>query len=148
MPKTIFDAAARRQLLARIDRLTPDAPARWGKFTAQKMLLHLADSARMALGDLPIKRRKSILSFPPLRYLVLHVAPFPRGAPTAPQLLLGESAGWAQDVAQLKALIERAAAQSIGGHWQPHPVFGVMSDNDWGTLIYRHTDHHLKQFGV
>jgi len=29
----------------------------------------------------------------------------------------------------------------------PHPLFGNMSREDWGRLIYRHFDHHLRQFG-
>jgi Protein of unknown function (DUF1569) len=34
------------------------------------------------------------------------------------------------------------------GDWPPHPVFGAMTARDWNRVLYRHTDHHLRQFGV
>jgi hypothetical protein len=40
MAKTIFDSAHRDELLARLDRLTPDARAKWGKMTAPRMICH------------------------------------------------------------------------------------------------------------
>jgi len=27
-------------------------------------------------------------------------------------------------------------------------VFGRLSAKQWGVLMYRHVDHHLRQFGV
>jgi len=148
MAKTIFDSTARTALFARIDRLAPQASARWGSFTAPRMLSHLIDAVRMALGELLIPQRRSFLGNRVVRFLVIHVFPFPKGAPTAPALLARAPDNWASDVATLKAVIERAAAQVHGGTWQPHPVFGVLSSTDWGVLIYKHVDHHLTQFGV
>ncbi len=29
-----------------------------------------------------------------------------------------------------------------------HPAFGTMTARRWGAIGYRHTDHHLRQFGV
>jgi hypothetical protein len=29
-----------------------------------------------------------------------------------------------------------------------HAVFGAMTATDWYRWAYRHTDHHLRQFGV
>ncbi len=148
MPKSIYDASARAALFARVDRLDPQATARWGNFTPPKMLSHLIDAVRMALGDLPVPQRKSFLSNRVVRYLILHVFPFPKGAPTARQLLERAPENWDSDVAALKGIIERAAAQSSGGTWQPHPAFGVLSTADWGVLIHKHVAHHLTQFGV
>ena len=148
MSRTIFDPSARAELFARIDRLAPQATARWGSFTPPRMLAHLIDSVRMAVGDLPVPQRKSILSNRLVRYLIIHVFPFPKGAPTARALLSRAPDDWASDVAALKAIIERAAAQQDGGTWQPHPAFGVLSAADWGVLIHKHTSHHLTQFGV
>lgn len=148
MSKSIFEAPARAALFARIDRLAPQATARWGSFTPPRMLAHLIDAVRMALGDLPIPPRKSLLGNRVVRYLIIHVFPFPRGAPTAPALLARAPDTWASDVAALKAVIERAAAQANGGTWQPHPAFGVLSAADWGVLIHKHVDHHLTQFGA
>jgi hypothetical protein len=29
-----------------------------------------------------------------------------------------------------------------------HPAFGRLSGRAWGALVYRHMDHHLRQFGL
>ncbi len=147
MPKTIFDSTDRAALLARAGRLEATAPARWGKFTAPRMVSHLISSARMALDEEAVAPRRSILSNRLVRYLVIYVMPFPRGAPTAPELLARAPDSWQADVAQLQALTERLA-KNERGHWAAHPAFGDISPKDWGVLIYRHTSHHLSQFGV
>ena len=30
----------------------------------------------------------------------------------------------------------------------PHPFFGALSPQDWSRGMYKHMDHHLRQFGV
>lgn len=148
MEGTIFDPTARAALLARFDRLDATAPARWGKFTAPRMVSHLISAVRMALGEEVCKDRPSILSNRVVRYLVIHVLPFPRGAPTAREMLSRAPESWAADVAAVKALIVRAAANGRDGAWARHPAFGDISGHDWGVLIHRHTHHHLSQFGA
>jgi hypothetical protein len=29
-----------------------------------------------------------------------------------------------------------------------HPLFGPLTHREWSALMYRHVDHHLKQFGA
>jgi len=29
-----------------------------------------------------------------------------------------------------------------------HPFYGKMSSKEWSIWIYKHVDHHLRQFGV
>jgi hypothetical protein len=30
----------------------------------------------------------------------------------------------------------------------PHPFFGPLKAEQWAILMYKHVDHHLRQFGV
>jgi transposase InsO family protein len=30
----------------------------------------------------------------------------------------------------------------------PHSFFGTMTPEQWSILMYKHLDHHLRQFGV
>ena len=32
--------------------------------------------------------------------------------------------------------------------WDPHPVFGSFTPEQWGQMQYKHLDHHLRQFNV
>ena len=84
---TIFDANRQKEVVDRLGRLKPDAPARWGKFNATRMIAHVNDGLRLALAELPVKSRKTPFKNAVARLLIIHVLPFPKGAPTAPELL-------------------------------------------------------------
>jgi len=50
---------------------------------------------------------------------------------------------------RLRGLIERfTAAGPAGGTMHPHSFFGRLTPEEWATLMYKHLDHHLRQFGV
>ena len=51
------------------------------------MLAHLNDSYRMCTGELKVKSKNLPLRYTPIKQLVIYVAPFPKGAPTAPELI-------------------------------------------------------------
>jgi len=146
--KSIWQEEARRELSARVGALAWDRPAAWGKFTAPKMVCHLADSLKMAMGDLKVARKTLPIRYPPLKQLIIYLAPFPKSAPTAPELLAREPREWANDIADVQALLARAATARSTDAWPEHPAFGRLSMRAWGVLIYRHMDHHLRQFGA
>lgn len=31
---------------------------------------------------------------------------------------------------------------------EPHPFFGKLTNEQWSKGLWKHTDHHLQQFGV
>ena len=146
---TIFDAADRAAILSRLDGVTPGARPAWGRMDAGQMVAHLNESLRMAVGELACALRGGPLSFPPLRWLIINVLPFPKGVPTAPELLAGTpSPALDEDLQRLRERIERVAAQGPQRRFPRHPAFGFMPGRQWGVLIYRHVDHHLRQFGA
>jgi hypothetical protein len=113
------------------------------------MVCHLAEASRMALGELPIAPRNFLIGRWPINIVIIRYAPFPKGAPTAPELLARTPARWEDDVADVAALVERVGARSPNADdWPHHPAFGRLSGADWGVLVYRHADHHLRQFGA
>jgi hypothetical protein len=117
---------------------------------AKAMLTHLRDSALMALGELPVacKNRRAFQVFP-IKHLILYVAPFPKGAPTAPELLVPDEAASVDAIrSDLVSLLERVGAGPREGHGPIHPLFGRLSFREWGVATYKHTDHHLRQFGA
>ena len=146
--KSIWQDESRQELSERLRALVWNNPAQWGKFTAPKMVCHLADSLRMAMGELAVEPKRLPIRYPPLKQLIIYVAPFPKSAPTAPELLTREPREWANDVADVQGLLARAAAARTTDTWPEHPAFGKLSKRAWGVLIYRHMDHHLKQFGA
>ena len=146
---SIFDAARQEELVGRVAQLTPETPARWGKFTATKMLTHVNDALRMALADLPVKPRKTPFKNAVMRYLVIRWLPWPKGVPTAPELLARcETGQFDVEKKLFGELVARVGSRKDHTEWPEHPAFGPMSRADWGALGYRHVHHHFTQFGI
>jgi hypothetical protein len=113
------------------------------------MLQHLRLSTRMALGELPVtSANKRALQVFPLKHLILYVLPFPKGAPTARELKPVDAASLEEERAALLELLERMATDIPDGGVPAHPLFGPLTWREWGVATYKHTDHHLKQFGA
>ena len=62
MRKTMFHAAARRELQQRLARLTPDRAPLWGTMNAPRMLVHVSDALKTGRYDLRPRLRST---FPP-----------------------------------------------------------------------------------
>lgn len=145
--KTAWQDADRNELLSRIDRVNDSIKPAWGNMNGSAMLAHLSQSLKMAVGELPCKGRKLPIRFFPLKQLIIYVFPFPKGAPTAPELLEGSDTPAEQSKAELRRLFTKMALQK-GSTWPEHPAFGTLSEKQWGILTYKHFNHHLRQFGV
>src|ERR1044071_7393707 len=117
--RSVFNLADRLDLARRLDALVPDAAARWGRMDCPQMLAHLSDGVRMALGELEITTKgPRALRLAPIRHAVIHWLPFPKGAPTAPELLTRRATDCQAECADLRHLLERLAAVGGGGEWR------------------------------
>src|SRR5690242_15169364 len=104
---TMWDAEARGRLLDRIDKVNESSKPLWGKFTADRMLCHLAEAMKMANGELRVAPKKLPLRFFPLKQLAIYVMPFPKGLPTAPELLAAPATSVDDARADVRGAIER-----------------------------------------
>jgi hypothetical protein len=146
--KTMWQEATRNELADRVSRLTPAGAPRWGRLSAPRMMAHIVDSLKMAVGELDVPSKNLPLRYPPFKQLVIYWLPFPKNAPTAPELIARTAIDWELEVRLLMQLVDRFVARTPDGPWPRHPAFGAMTGRAWGVLVYRHTDHHLRQFGV
>lgn len=148
MQRSLSNARARQELLDRLDRLSPEAKARWGRMTARQMLAHLVDWMLMAKGELKTAAKNLPLRYPVLKQLVIYWLPFPKGVPTAPELVSRAPLEWAIERDALRHHILSFGSPDPKAMWPDHPAFGKLTPRAWAVLAYRHTDHHLRQFGV
>jgi hypothetical protein len=146
--KSIFNPRDHLELQERVQKLRSDKPPLWGKMSAAQMVAHLADSIRMASGELEVAPKKLPLRYSPLKELVLYVLPMFRGLPTAPELISRKAGDWTTEVADLRAQLNGVVERGAEALSPRHPAFGRLSPRQWGVLIYRHMDHHLRQFGA
>jgi hypothetical protein len=148
MKRTMFDPAPRAGVIARLRRLTPETPRRWGTMSAPRMVAHLTDQMYHCLGDRPCTPVRSWLRWPPVRYLAIYWVPWPKGRTKGPpDAFLTQPGDWHADVANLIALLDRFGARDPAGAWPDHGLLGRMRGSDWGHLCSKHFDHHLRQFG-
>ncbi|TVQ12903.1 MAG: DUF1569 domain-containing protein [Balneolaceae bacterium] len=146
--KYLFNPETRNALLERIGKLDPVTPPRWGKMTPHEMVCHLIDHYNMAVNPKPVRVRKSILLYQPLKWFAIYHAPIPRGRLKAPEeMRLTKPDNWDQDIDRLKSLVEQFASMQGETDWPDNIIAGTMDGNSWSALLYRHTIHHLKQFG-
>ena len=114
-----------------------------------QMVVHCTGGIGMLIGELKTAPKSGPLRNPALRYLIIHVLPWPKGAPTAPELIPPQDPGdFTENVAQLRAAIRRIGARDPQGKFDPHPAFGEINGNNLGVLVARHLDHHFRQFGA
>jgi hypothetical protein len=146
---TILNEVNRAEIGSRLRSLSVSSARRWGSLDVAAMLQHLLLSTRMALGELevPSSNKRAFQVFP-LKHLILYVLPFPKGAPTAPELKPRVAASFEEERAALLELLERIGTGPGEGAGPAHPLFGPLTWREWGVVTYKHADHHLKQFGA
>jgi len=150
--KTIADRPVLRSLLERLRTVRSDSSRRWGTLAAHEMLCHLGDSTAMVLGSRPRGQPVAVRPRPVRRILGLWTPiPWPHGWPTNPTLDPRAEgtrpSAFESDLARAIDGLEGIAAAAPGTLTPAHGFFGTMSTRDWQRWAYRHTDHHLRQFG-
>jgi len=145
----MWNSEVRAGFAERAKKLSAETKPKWGKFHAAGMMAHLNDSYRMCLGELVIPSRNLPLRYTPIKQLIIYVLPFPKGAPTAPQLLTRcDSAQLADEQTAMTAMFTKLGAVKRGDPLQDHPAFGALSYETYGALMAKHTEHHFRQFGL
>ncbi len=146
---SILNEVDRTAITDRLRSLSVASTGRWGSLDVTGMLQHLRRSALMCLGELsvPSVNKRAFHKFP-LKHVILYVLPFPKGAPTAPELKPVDEASFEEELAALLELLERIGTGLRDGMGPDHPLFGPLSWREWGVVTYKHANHHLKQFGA
>jgi hypothetical protein len=147
---TLADPHTQSSCCERIARIAPRTPPKWGRMSAHQMICHLNDSFRVATGEKYASPATNLFYRSVIKWIALHTpVTWPRGTPTRPEVEQGRGGtppgDWECDRAELVALVRAFADRTT---FAVHPIFGEMSRSDWMIWGYRHTDHHLRQFGL
>jgi hypothetical protein len=146
---SVLNEQQRDVLCQRVAALTPSSSARWGRMSVAAMLTHLCRSVQVAVGDLAVQSAgKRAFQLFPLKHLFIYVLPFPKNVATAPELLSAQAQPFEVGQAAALDLLRRLGAGPTAGAGPVHPFFGQLSRREWGVLMHKHVDHHLRQFGA
>jgi Protein of unknown function (DUF1569) len=148
--RNLFQPDAVNDVISRIDKLQPTTQRQWGKMDVAQMMAHCSATLDMASGRVILPRLLigRILG-PFVRSVFTNDKPFSRNGPTHKNLVIADKRDCAREQEQLKAKVRQFHE---GGEAQctkhPHPFFGLITPHEWATGMYKHVDHHLRQFGV
>ena len=140
-------------ILERLRAISPASKRQWGKMTAAEMICHMNDALRITMSDTPAKPVSNWFTRSGFKWLGLWM-PFhwPHGVKTVPECEAGKGgtppAELESDLSALRGHLERFARQPRDFEFQPHPIFGQMSEREWMRWGWLHMDHHLRQFGA
>jgi hypothetical protein len=149
--KNLFEAATAQEVKERIARLGPKSERQWGRMTASQAMAHCSSGMEWAVGDnLPPRMLLGRIIGPIAKsQLLKDEKPMGRNVPTVKSLVVSDERDLAKECRRLSALIERFCT---GGPTcctkHPHTFFGKLEPEEWAQLMYKHVDHHLRQFGV
>ena len=147
--KSLFDKAAYEEMLQRLNKLHANSPRHWGKMTAAQMLTHCKEAYKVPLTSKPLKKHPLSLIGWMFRSQLYNGKPYRQNLPTAPNFIVRDERDFEKEKTEMlsivKAFHEKGSA-GIGD--KAHPMFGKLTADQWGRSMWKHLDHHLRQFGV
>jgi hypothetical protein len=149
--KNLYDPSTVADLKNRIAHLRPESERQWGKMTPAQAAAHCSGAMEWAVGDVRPPRLflGRLLAWMVKPKLLGSEATMRRNAPTAKSLVIADERDLSKEQQRLCGLIDRfAAAGPKGCTTHPHAFFGPLTPQQWAILMYKHLDHHLRQFGA
>ncbi len=147
---TIFEKGIRKGLIARITVLDESNTSQWGKMNLFQMLRHNTYWNEWILGKVGHTYKQEFLGKifgkMALRSMIKDEKTMDKNIPTSAQFKVKALEG---DINSEKikwiSLLEEY--QEFNNPGFVHDFFGKMTKEQIGILVYKHTDHHLRQFG-
>jgi len=148
---TIFNPLHAEEIVTRIDQLTPDSQPQWGTMNVAQMLAHCSLFQDIVMDNTSPQSRSwlGILVGRFAKPIFYNNRPLARNMSTIPTILITDNKDFETEKEFLKQKIiafQKNGPDKCTNH--PHPFFGKLTSEQWGKGIYKHLDHHLRQFGA
>ncbi len=145
---SIFEKSSNCLIVNRINSLSPDAKALWGKMTVDQMFKHTNEAVIVAFGENEIKVNFIFKILGRMMKNKVFKSEFKKNSPTAKEFIFTEKYDFEASKNELIKNYSRFANGEQSIKLMNHPFWGKMSHDDWNKLMWNHVDHHLRQFGV
>lgn len=147
----IFTTEVTNEVMQRIEKLSPTSQAQWGKMNVSQMLAHCNVTYEMMYENIHPKPN-AVLKFI-LKLLVkkkvVDETTYPKESRTAPAFLITTEKEFEKEKDRLIQYMKKT--QELGESYfdgRESHSFGSLSKNEWNNMLYKHLDHHLRQFGA
>jgi hypothetical protein len=139
-------------VLSYLDKLSPDTKPAWGSMSAQRMVEHLSDTLKIALGENPQKMEIPEEKIDRMLAFLDSEKPMAPGivVPFAPAdvELRHEEIELAIDEYVENWLAFEALYENNPETRHSHPFYGPLNVDQWKRLHSKHITHHFTQFGL
>ncbi len=136
-------------ILKRILNLSPASKGLWGNMTVNEMLFHCRKVNNEILQGVeqnivPTVKQKIMKTVG--LYLIKK---FPKGVKTGPRYLPDSTENLQFEKMQ-NSLVDNIKEVSVYDKpiYGKHPFFGPLNTKEWRQFMWKHIDHHLRQFNV
>ena len=149
--QSILDTKSIQDFKEKSLAIQEQTPVNWGKMNAAQMFQHLNKSLEVIFTDKPIKRMflGRIIGKVILKKALKGTEPIAKNTPTAPSFVSDDKVDFDKEKQQWLLYLERfSTTKEENMEGRVHPFFGKMTGHQWNVLIYKHIDHHLKQFSL
>jgi hypothetical protein len=145
--KTVLDKTARDELISRINSVTENNKATWGKMTPYQMLKHCAIAEESYLGKKKYKRALigRLIGKKVLKNLLKDETPMMRNVKSIAAFTVTDNGDIEVERNHWITLLEEY--ENFPAQHVTHWFFGPMTKEQIGYFSYKHADHHLRQFG-
>ncbi|MFC5270179.1 DUF1569 domain-containing protein [Adhaeribacter terreus] len=149
--KNVFEPAVSTEFISRINQLTPQTQALWGKMNISQMLAHCNVTYELAYENKhpePNAFVKLMLKLFVKSTVVTDKA-YSKGMHTAKFFIINDERNFETEKNRLQTYIQKT--QQLGPQYFEGRVshsFGTLKSSEWNVMFYKHLNHHLEQFGV
>jgi hypothetical protein len=146
--KSIFYTTNNQEVISRIQKLTPESQALWGKMSVDQMCKHTNEAIIVAFGENTVKVNFIIKFLGKMLKNKVFNSEFKKNSPTAKEFIFTNKYDFEASRNELIKNFSRFAEGHQSIKITNHPFWGKMTYEDWDKLMWKHVDHHLRQFGV
>ena len=139
-------------ILAHLENIQPTTQPLWGSMSAQRMVEHLSDSLKMAVGQIIFPLEVPEDRIPRMKEFLLSDKPMAKNSVVP----------FARKDEELRSDDLELALDELAENWIEyeeyfsdnelattlHPYYGPLNYEEWNRLHAKHFTHHLQQFGL
>jgi len=148
--QSLFDKTSYDEIISRLNKLSLQSSAQWGKMDVAQMLAHCKEAFKVPLSEkrLPRMFMGRLIGWM-IKSKLYDESPWKQNLPTAPNFIIKDQRNFDTEKKELTDLVNKFyKAGPSGISKYPHPFFGKFTTEQWGKSMYKHIDHHLRQFAV
>lgn len=144
----IFNDTDFHKIVNRIKYISKEDKRQWGQMSVEEMLAHCVTQLRIALGEVTSQPQETLMMWTAIgKWVAFSDIPWPKGSNTPFEMNVKKSNIQIKSEGEEKEdLVHYLNLTRNSSQLSAHPFFGTLTKKEWGQLIYKHLDHHLKQF--